>query len=421
VSKLPVPDRPDAGAVAPLRRARRAIARDWRHLTALCVVMLACLATLSAGAVLKGDCFGHDNDYWRSRTCYNDIQPLYYDRGIDKGVFPYIHARLTSSGVGSHGFNEYPTLTGLFMWSAGEVVSSGSAYLLVTMALLGICGLVTAWALGKMVGRRGLYWAASPPLALYAFHNWDLLAVCAATIGLFAWRRDSPYRAAVAFGIGGAFKLYPALFIVPLVLEQVGRRRFRPGALVGLYGAAPLLVANLPFVIANPGGWWATYRFHEQRVPTSSGTIWAVAYRGISTTTENRLSALAVLATVLLFTVVFLRRGRRGDYPVLEWCAAITAALVVFNKVSSPQYVLWILPFFALVRVRHLPYLWVALCAIVTVRYGAEFGVGIFGWGTSTANEAAKAAVIGQAVVLVLYIVGILWTLRPPPLRAWGR
>ena len=64
--------------------------------------------------LLMGDCFGANAADARSRLCYNDIQPLYYDRGIDHHVFPYIHATLTG-GVGTRGFNEYPVLTGVFM------------------------------------------------------------------------------------------------------------------------------------------------------------------------------------------------------------------------------------------------------------------------------------------------------------------
>ena len=74
--------------------------------------------SLGAGATLKEDCFGSHIDDWRSRLCYSDVQPLYFARGIDHHVFPYIHATL-HYGQGAHGFNEYPVLTGVFMWLVG--------------------------------------------------------------------------------------------------------------------------------------------------------------------------------------------------------------------------------------------------------------------------------------------------------------
>ena len=234
--------------------------------------------TLGSGATLKGECFGADNSFWRSRLCYNDIQPLYYSHGIGHHVFPYVHATL-AGGKGAHGFNEYPVLTGLFMWAVGWLSWSGSSYLAVTMIVLSLCAAVAAWLLWRMVSGRAVLWTASPILAIYAFHNWDLLAVTASVAGVYLWWSGRPRLAALAFAIGAAFKLYPALFIIPLVCDQLALRRTRRAAEVGAVGCGSLAVINLPFVLFNASGWWATYRFHTDRPPTSSGTIWAVLDR----------------------------------------------------------------------------------------------------------------------------------------------
>jgi len=367
-------------------------------LTAL--VLATCLVTLSTGAALKTGCSG-DRPDWRSDPCYNDIEPLYVLRGIDAGTFPYVHARLSADGFGSNGFNEYPVLTGLFMWATGQAVSTAHDYLLVSIVGLGVCALLTAALLARIAGLRALTFAAAPPLALYAFHNWDLLAVAAATVGLALWWSGRPRWAAVAFGIGGAFKLYPILFVVPLVLEQLLRRRNDEALRVGACGVATLVLTNLPFVVAGPSGWWATYRFHETRLPSSSGTVWANAIGGISTGAENALSAFALVLALAAISFAFLRGATGGRAEVFAWCAAVTAALLVLSKVSSPQYVLWVLPFFAVVRTNLL--WWVALCAVTVVRYWALFGVGDLGLGMSTADEVVRLAVYAQAATLTAW------------------
>ncbi len=361
--------------------------------------------TLASGATLKGECFGAENSYWRSRMCYTDIQPLYYGHRIGHHVFPYVHATLVG-GVGRHGFNEYPVLTGLFMWATGWLSWSGSSYLVVNMILLSLCAAAAAWLLWRMVGGRARYWTASPILAVYAFHNWDLLAVTATVAGIYLWWSGRPPLAALAFAIGGAFKLYPALFIVPLVCDQLVHRRYRRAAAVSGVGLGSLALINLPFVLINTSGWWATYRFHADRTPTAAGSVWAVLDPGMSTSTENRLSLATLLLALVVITVGLLVSRRTSGYPVVEWCAAATAVVIAVNKVGSPQYILWVVPFLVLVRTRST--WWWLLCAPALLRYAGLFGVNVFPVGTHTADKLVRVAVMVQAAVLIIYVAEIL-------------
>jgi hypothetical protein len=58
---------------------------------------------------------------------------------------------------------------------------------------------------------------------------------------------------------------------------------------------------------------------------------------------------------------------------VLQVCAAALVAFLLVNKVSSPQYTLWLLPFFALLRV-HWGW-WAAFTVADALVY-----VGVFRW-----------------------------------------
>jgi uncharacterized membrane protein len=369
------------------------------------LLALTLCISLGCGVALKGECVGAHTDNWRSRLCYNDIQPLYYDRGIDHHVFPYFHATL-NGGHGGHGFNEYPVLTGLTMWATGWAAWSGSSYLAVTMILLSLAAAFAAMLLWRMVGRRVVYWTASPILALYAFHNWDMLAVSASVAGIYLWWSGRSSRAAVAFAVGAAFKLYPALFIVPLVCDQLVQRRTRQAAGVAVAGFGSLALINLPFVLINASGWWATYRFHADRVPSSSGTIWAVLDNNLSTTTENRLSFTALAIALVVITVGLLFSRPTAGYPVVEWCAAATAAFILLDKVSSPQYILWLVPFLALLPLRSI--WWWLLSTVAAVRYAGLFGVDVFPFGLHTADRLVHSAIVLQAAVLILYVAAIL-------------
>lgn len=290
-----------------------------------------------------------------ARLCYNDIQPLFGGRLIAQDVFPYLDGALRGDGSLVGGAIEYPVLTGLFMWVAGLFVGDSSdSYLVVSALLLAPFGILVGYLLGKMRGERALLWAAAPALILYAFHNWDLLPVAASVAGFYAWHRKRPVAAAVCFGIGAGLKLFPLLFLGPLVLEQwqSGDRR---GAIRSA-GAGIGIVAliNLPFAVAGPGGWFATYAFHRLRGPNFD-SIWTWLQSWIpelSVSSINLWSGALTLASFAGALVAGRWRGARDhSYPFLQTCGALLAIFLLFSKVHSPQYTLWLLPFFVLLRV----------------------------------------------------------------------
>lgn len=360
--------------------------------------------SLGAGAALKGDCVGGSR-YWRSELCYADIKPLYQGRGIGRHVFPYVHATLVG-GHGGHGFNEYPVLTGLFMWLTGWLSWSASSYLGVTMLLLAPCAAGSAVLLWRMVAIRAALWSASPVLVLYAFHNWDLLVVSASVAGIYLWWSGRPRLAALAFGVGGAFKLYPTLFILPVLFDEIAGHRVRRGIESAVVGLGSLALINLPFALINFSGWWATFRFHADRAP-SGGTVWGAFNRQLSTVAEDRLMLLVLAVALLAITGGLHRRRSTIGYPVVEWCAAGTAAVIVVNKINSPQYLIWLIPFLALLQAQAI-WWWGVLSATALVRYAALFGLGILPLGTSFADRLANAASGLEALLLVLFAASVV-------------
>ena len=181
--------------------------------------MTVCALMLLGGFLLKARCtrVAWDGDQY-ARLCYNDIQPLYGARGIDRNEFPYVDGGLRAGEL-EGGAIEYPVLTGLFMWASGTLVSTADSYLVVSALLLAPLGLLVAYLLYRMVGARALLWAGAPAIVLYAFHNWDLLVVASAVAGIYAWRSRKDLWAALWFGVGGGFKLLPILFVASLVVE----------------------------------------------------------------------------------------------------------------------------------------------------------------------------------------------------------
>lgn len=329
---------------------------------------------LLGGFLLKGQCTapeGWDGRQY-SRLCYNDVQALYGVRAIDVDQFPYVDGRLQDQELVG-GAIEYPVLTGLFMWVGGLLVDDSNAYLRVTSILLAPFGLVTAYLLAQMTGRSALMWAAAPALVLYSFHNWDLLAVAAAVAGIWAWWRQRDFGAAILFAIGGAFKLYPLFLLAPLVLYVARKRGWGQAVTVGATGLGTWVLINLPFALANFEGWIATYRFHSLRVGNFD-SIWNLGFPTLDADALNLLTGgLTALGFAAALGVGWLRSNAGRAYPFLQVSAAMVAAFLLFSKVHSPQYTLWLLPFFVLTSVG--VGWWVAYTVVDLAVY-----VGVFRW-----------------------------------------
>ena len=389
--------------------------------------MFVCVGALIVAFFFKAQCLqAGDGRQLYERLCYSDLPPLYGLRGVADNVFPYVNGALDAGGGLVNGAIEYPVLTGLFMWLTGLPVHDGNQFYVVSAILMAPAALATAYLLARMTGWRALLWAAAPALVLYAFHNWDLLVVGCAVAGIWCWHRRKPAGAAVWFGLGAAFKMYPAFFLAPLFFDELRRRGFRAAAAAAASGVATFALVNAPFFFGGREGWLATYRFHEQRGPNFD-SIWALWFPSdtwlgdYGTLTPDRLNLVSAALTGAFFAAALAfgwwRARRDGDYPFLQVCAALLAGFLLWNKVHSPQYALWILPFFALVR---LSFVWWALYAIAD----AATYYGVFQWFFDLSQgrdfTAAKKAMIGgvwgrAVLLLVLFVLFLRGRAAPVP------
>lgn len=378
------------------------------------VVVLAMVIDLAAAFGTKAPCLTGPAGGGGASYCYSDIQSLFVLRHLSDHVFPYVHGNYVTSGTGSvfltRGEVEYPVLTGVFMWIAALAVHSPGAYFVVSALLLAPFGIASAWLLAKMCGARALFFAAAPAVALYGFINWDLISIALAVVGVYLWWRERPYSAAFAFAVGGCVKLWPAFLLVPLVADLLAARGWRKGALAGLVGGSIGMGVNAPFAIANWRGWYAPFAYQGALgVGSPQGmSLWDWYGRELNPELVEALASLSMLAGLGVVTALGWGRYRReGTFPFVRVCAATTLLYILTAKDNSAQYVLWVLPFFAMLRLR--PALWVLWGAVGAAWYVRfVFGLSPVGFGLVTMMEAVVAgwvlvsalgaeSVVGQA------------------------
>lgn len=271
---------------------------------------------------------------------YSDLLG-FYERAVAPG-FAYVSKPM-----------EYPVLTGLFIEGAARIGGSRTGYYVVSIfALLAIAIGATRllYILTPPERRRRLwrYWIFAPSMFVFATYNWDLIAILFSVAAFYAVSRERRNLAAFFLALGFAAKFYPALYLLPLLLSVPSwRERVK---LAGIFVATALAV-NFPFMLLNFDGW--SYFFTLNSVRNSNpDSIWTIArffFRGLDVVSINMIS-------LVLFAAGYagmLWKFRRA--PMLYLCFGATLLFLLTNKIFSPQYVLWLLPFFVLVQYKDYP------------------------------------------------------------------
>ncbi|MBF4573835.1 DUF2029 domain-containing protein [Herbiconiux sp. VKM Ac-1786] len=189
----------------------------------------------------------------------------------------------------------------------------------------------------------------------------DIITVDIVIAGLLV-ARNRPVLAGVLLAIATWVKVWPAAMIAAVVITL--RRRMRTAV-----AAAVTLVAVLAGALALGAGLNAfsfvseqTGRGMQVEAPTSVFWLWS-AYAGggsevyydmqiltfqvtgpgsdVAAMLMTPLLVVAV-AAVLLFAVYVVRKGAPATHVLPPLALALVMALIVFNKVGSPQFMVWL-------------------------------------------------------------------------------
>jgi uncharacterized membrane protein len=215
----------------------------------------------------------------------------------------------------------------------------------------------------------------------------------------------------VFLAIGATAKLYPLLFFVPLLIERLRKKQQSDALEFGSSGLLTWALLNVPFIIVARESWWTFFKFNSQR-GADFDSLWAIScgrvFIGIFNTSCPSVPVMNVLAGLLFAALAaltyWLTVRRNPNFPHWTFAFPIVVLFLLTSKVYSPQYSLWILPFFALV----LPSGW--LFAAFTITDIAVF-VTRFSWlGTleglpGFSEESFQTAIILRALVLITAVV----------------
>ncbi len=226
--------------------------------------------------------------------------------------------------------------------------------------LIAACGVATVGVLAFVRREAALYAACAPllvgSLILSRYDVWPTLLVAAAFAALLAGRDGIGWA---FLGAAVAAKLWPLVIVPPALLWSTRRGHVR-GALAG---AAVAVAAFVPFALIAPHGLWHSVSGQATRplqveslgaaVLTTFGHPHVVTTHGSQNISGHGAvgAALSAIGTVAVITIwIAFARGPATRDRFIRFSVAAVCAFVAFDKVLSPQYLLWLIPLVPLVR-----------------------------------------------------------------------
>ena len=231
--------------------------------------------------------------------------------------------------------------------------------------LMAACGLATLLGVAaSRPSRLGLAFVAVSPLLIgsLALSRYDFWPAALAAAALAALLRDRHRIGWALLGAAIATKLYPCA-VVPLAVvwtwRRAGGRELRRAAAVG---AGVIAAIFLPFFVLAPHGLWTSLwgQFARplqieslagswlmlSRTPNVIGSHGSLSLSGAGA--WSTATSVVGLASLTALWIAFAARPIDRER-LLRYTAASICVFVAFDKVLSPQYLIWLVPVVPLV------------------------------------------------------------------------
>lgn len=275
---------------------------------------------------------------------WSDVLATWNDSHLPGHRLPYIDVPFA-----------YPPVVGYVSGVISELSSGFVTYAILWGLAIAAAAAIGAHAFARHAGpRRALvYWACAPQLLLLAGINFDVLAAVLLGVAAMAARDGKHARTSMWLAIGTATKLFPAVSAPLHVWQLIAAGERRRAAFAAVVFIALVALLYLPASLAP----FPASRFvgaYLVGVTANIDSPWVVAEWLIGAAgVDGRLAVLGLTygGFALTYLILVLPRARVARDPAAVFGLA-TVTLLLWSRLYSPQYSLWLLPFFVLLPLR---------------------------------------------------------------------
>lgn len=270
-------------------------------------------------------------------SCYSDV-PVFLD---GKKLVEYNWDFNSPVGI------EYPVLIVLILWISTSVMllfgqNSALAFFDIHLILMSILYLLVI----LLVKSKSKYWRLTVFIPLIPFSmliNWDLWTIPPLLSAIYFFDRGKFFRSSTMLAVATSIKFFPLFILFPASLIFLMKSDYRSFLKFQMAFWSVWTAINLPFAFWNWYNFQYFYALSRSR-QVGYGSIWeAIQLLGFEQLAP--LNPLSGGLTVMLVALIGFRLSqKKHDIKLVQIAFLFLASSIFFNKVYSPQYIIWLLP-----------------------------------------------------------------------------
>ena len=190
------------------------------------------------------------------------------------------------------------------------------------------------------------FWLLPAPL-YFVLNRFDVLPAVICTLTLFMVNRRKWEYAAVLLALGTFTKWYPALLLFPILIYMQKTDSERTLKFLILFFTTSFIIVLPTYISGGMNAVLEPYLFHNSReaeILSLPGLIEAVLFILTSVRPEQALKIIFLLLQISAIPFLFFTHLNTFE-KLLNWCLLIVTLYIVFARIYSPQWILWIFPF----------------------------------------------------------------------------
>ena len=277
--------------------------------------------------------------------CYSDIPVFWKTHFLQNHIWPFEFVFIPELSKTINPV-EYPVIIGLVIWALSYLTSSTGIpyinYFDINVTFISLLFIASAFFVHRIKPKYGLLMVFAPAVIMSLFMNWDMWAVLPSLIAIYYFDKGKHVSSAIFLSVAISAKFYPIVMLLPICILLIKSRKFIELRKFLIAATATYLFINLPIMISNFSGWSYFYKVSFNR-GVGYGSIWEVfEILGLKLNNVNYYYFLSTFVIFFLISIYFWRSKNFSNLHEVVFLSVF--AFTAFNKVYSPQFVLWLTP-----------------------------------------------------------------------------